>query len=256
MLAVLLHVVGLFVVGSQLSQALELAAAAPELEVTSVLVSIEEPTIDSPSSPNSDVQPSMPNPEPLPLPQSVEPAPAEALPDKPDFTEALTPPPLPVFQTEPSPVVIPLPAPSPAPASPAPAPVQPATGVAQAATGVAQAATSPGPSGPPATLQTVGAGGGASERVDAQPSLKRAIKPNYPIGSRRRNEEGTVILDVTVAADGRASKVVSVSSSGFADLDHAAELAVAKAHFKPGMRDGKPVESAARLTLIFRLRDS
>ena len=64
-----------------------------------------------------------------------------------------------------------------------------------------------------------------------------------------------MILDVTVAADGRAASVSRVSSSGFQELDLAAERAAAQARFKPGTRDGKAVESAARLTLIFRLRD-
>ena len=247
MLAVLLHVLGLLVWGSQMTHALELAVTSPKLEVTSIEVSIEEPEIDSPPSPNSDVQPSAPNLEPLPLPQPAEPVPAEVLPDKPDFTEALTPPPMPVLQPEPSPVVISLPAPSPTPSSSAP--VRPVDGLAQAA-------ASPAPSGPPATIQAVGAGGGASGRVDAHPSLERAIKPNYPISSRRRGEEGTVILDVTVATDGKAAKVVRIASSGFPDLDQAAERAAARALFKPGTRDGKPVESVARLTLIFRLRDA
>jgi protein TonB len=92
--------------------------------------------------------------------------------------------------------------------------------------------------------------------VDGHPSLERAIKPIYPIGARRRGEEGTVILDVTVDEDGRAAKVSLISSCGFPDLDRAAERAAAAARFKPGTRDNKPVESAARLTLIFRLRDS
>jgi protein TonB len=65
-----------------------------------------------------------------------------------------------------------------------------------------------------------------------------------------------VILDVTVTGDGRAASVSLISSSGFPDLDRAAERAAEQARFKPGTRDGKPVESAARLTLIFRLRDS
>ncbi|MEI7902520.1 MAG: energy transducer TonB [bacterium] len=121
------------------------------------------------------------------------------------------------------------------------------------------------PAGPPATLQPLNSGesnggnnggGGAYGRVDGHPSLDRAIKPNYPIGARRRGEEGTVILDVTVAADGSAAKTALVSSSGFPVLDRAAQRAAAQARFKPGTRDGQPVESAARLTLIFRLRDS
>lgn len=237
LLAVLLHVLGLLVVGNQASRSATIAATVPELDVTSVELSLAEAEADSP-------EPSPPSPEPpaLALPQPVEPAPPEVLPEKPDFTEALTPPPLPVLQPQPSPVVVPQSAPSPEPPQPV--------------AGAAPPATAPAPSAPQATLQPLSGGGGAYGRVDAHPSLERAIKPNYPIGARRRGEEGTVILDVTVAADGSASKVVKVSSSGFEDLDRAAERAAERARFKPGTRDGKPVESAARLTLIFRLRDS
>ena len=99
-----------------------------------------------------------------------------------------------------------------------------------------------------------GGEGGSSGKVDGQPALDRPIKPTYPIGARRRGEEGTVILDVAVAADGSATSVSLVSSSGFRDLDRAAQRAVEQARFKPGTRNGRATPSAARLTLIFRLR--
>jgi protein TonB len=97
--------------------------------------------------------------------------------------------------------------------------------------------------------------GGAAGRVDAQPSLDHAIRPVYPLGARQRGEEGTVVLDVNVAASGRASDVTLVTSSGFPALDRAAERAAAQARFTPAMRGGRPVESTARLTLVFRLRE-
>jgi len=97
--------------------------------------------------------------------------------------------------------------------------------------------------------------GGAAGHIDAQPSLDRAIRPVYPLGARRRGEEGTVVLDVRVAADGRAVGVTLIRSSGFPELDRAAERAAAQARFNPATRGGRPVESAARLTLVFRLRE-
>jgi TonB family protein len=232
-------------------------------------------------------------PPPLELPRPVETLPEPSVPESPAPVDLPTPPPEPVVVPVPvpEPVVAPVPVPEPVPVqvpepvatlTPAPAPPQ-------------EAAPQPVPAAPPAvsgpadaeqtgelgsspssddtsgqglaTLQPVGtgsgtgaggtgAGGGTNGRVDTHPSLERAIKPNYPIGSRRRGEEGTVIIDVTVAVDGRAAKTALVSSCGFPELDSAAERAAGHARFKPGTRDGKPVESAARLTLIFRLRDS
>ena len=254
LLAVLLHVLGLLIVSNWGLFSPSTATTAPELDVTSVELSLADAEIDSPGPRGPEPQGAEPpsaTPEPptLQLPAPVEPATPEELPDKPDFTEALTPPP--VLQPQPSPIMVPRPEPPKAVAASVPS--APATRQPPA---TAQS-SAPSSSAAQATIQAVGGGGGgAYGRVDTHPSLQRAIKPNYPIGARRRGEEGTVILDVVVAADGSAAKISRVSSSGFEELDHAAERAAAQARFKPGTRDGAPVESAARLTLIFRLRDS
>ncbi len=241
LLAVLLHVLVLLVVGNRSLHNAMAAAAAPELEVTSVELTLAEAETAAPAAQKTEDRGQRTEVPELKLPEPVAPAPAEEMPDKPDFTEALTPPP--ELQPQPSPVVTP----------PAKVPdIAPSAGRRPPASSPA-----PTPAVPQATIQPAGSGGGggATGRVDAHPSLERAIKPTYPIGSRRRGEEGTVILDVTVGPDGHATQVARVSSSGFPELDRAAERAAAQARFKPGTRDGKSVESAARLTLIFRLRD-
>ncbi|MEE8563635.1 MAG: TonB family protein, partial [Alphaproteobacteria bacterium] len=51
-------------------------------------------------------------------------------------------------------------------------------------------------------------------------------RPRYPWISRRRGEQGRVVLEVAVAADGRAKEVRVKRSSGFARLDRAALAAV------------------------------
>jgi protein TonB len=90
---------------------------------------------------------------------------------------------------------------------------------------------------------------------DAPPALEAVIRPVYPIGARRRGEEGTVTLDVTVAASGCVVRVKIVKSSGFSELDLSAEQTVSKALFKPARRNGSPIESVASISLAFRLRD-
>ncbi len=259
LLAVLLHVLGLLVVGSRVLHNAEVAATLPELQVASVELTLAGIAPEAAAAGGAAAaQPSEPESvPPLELPKPDEPPPPPILPDKPSFTEALTPLPEPVPEPVPAPVPVPVPVPAPVPEPvPTPAPrvaavtPAPATQSPAAAAAARQDAQSQETG---ATIQP--ASGGSFGRLDAHPAPDRPIRPNYPIGARRRGEEGTVILDVTVTADGRAGTVAQVASSGFAELDRAAERAASQARFKPGSRNGLPVESAARLTIIFRLRD-
>lgn len=254
-LAALLHLLVLLFAGNHLAAARQtVSETEPKLEVVSVELTLEGAAPETPAAASSSR--------------------ARA-----DDAKAASLPPVPASSAdEPPPLPPPLPLPQPAPAAvrptilstaePAkmPEPDLPADGMEavpspdprtdDGRTSVSVAENEfPGPDipGPVATLEP---GGGASGHIDAHPSLARPIRPNYPIGARRRGEEGTVILDVNVAADGRAERVTLVSSSGFPELDRAAERAAAQARFKPATRDRQPFASAARLTLIFRLRDS
>lgn len=91
-------------------------------------------------------------------------------------------------------------------------------------------------------------------RVDAPPSPKRTIKPDYPRLSRLRGEEGDVVLEMRVNAHGAVDSVDVVVSSGFSELDAAAVRAVRAAKFKPAEQGGRPVSSTARLSISFRLK--
>jgi len=61
----------------------------------------------------------------------------------------------------------------------------------------------------------------------------RAPAPVYPSESNRRRERGTVLLRVMVDSLGRPAEIQIERSSGFARLDTAARVAVAKALFRP-----------------------
>lgn len=267
LLSAVLHVLGLLLIGMASGRIDMQAKKAPELEVASVeldLASIDPSTpsdSDAPSEGTAGQQPAEEPLAPLEIPKTEVPPPPPAMPEKPDFTAALTPPPEPVTPpppTPPTPAPAPLPATAaaPQPAAPPSAPFQQAS-APKTRTGSTHTPTiSAGGTGDKAEILPANGGGGAAGRIDAHPSLHRPIKPNYPIGARRRGEEGTVILDVTVASDGSAKAVSLVSTSGFPELDDAAERAAARARFKPGTRNGKAIESAARITIIFRLRDA
>jgi len=91
--------------------------------------------------------------------------------------------------------------------------------------------------------------------ADVQAAARALIRPVYPVGARRRGEEGRVVLEVTVLATGRTGDPAILMPSGFAELDRAALNAIRRARFAPATRRGVPVSSRIRLTFIFNLRD-
>ncbi|MEO8857862.1 MAG: energy transducer TonB, partial [Burkholderiaceae bacterium] len=78
-------------------------------------------------------------------------------------------------------------------------------------------------------------------------------KPLYPPMSKRLQEQGTVLLDVLVGADGSAKKVQLKRSSGFDRLDKAALSTVQQWRFVPGTRAGVPEAMAYDVPITFRL---
>jgi len=69
------------------------------------------------------------------------------------------------------------------------------------------------------------------------------IAPTYPTLSRRRAEQGLVILDVEVLTSGRAGEIRILEHPGHRRLVDAAIDAVRAAAFTPAMRHGEPVTS-------------
>ena len=91
-------------------------------------------------------------------------------------------------------------------------------------------------------------------KVDAPPRPQKSIRPDYPKGARQRGEQGDVVLEIRVGADGLVDNVSVVTSSGHPELDEAAVRAAKAARFSPARAGREPVASTARLTLTFRLR--
>ena len=91
-------------------------------------------------------------------------------------------------------------------------------------------------------------------RLDAPPKPKRNIRPDYPKGARQRGEQGDVVLEIRVNADGTVDDVKVAVSSGFAELDEAAVRAAKAAKFSPARSGHDPVASTARLKLQFKLK--
>jgi periplasmic protein TonB len=79
--------------------------------------------------------------------------------------------------------------------------------------------------------------------------------PEYPPTSRRLGEEGSLILQVLVEADGRVTDSKLVQTSGFDRLDQAA-LAGVKGNYRfvPGTVDGKPAPMWFTFRFTWKLR--
>ncbi len=130
-------------------------------------------------------------------------------------------------------------------ASPNPAPVTaPMTQVSAPAPTAVKSA--PAPAAEPSIMNA----------SDLSSSMISATPPVYPVESRRKHEQGTVVLKLLLGIDGRASSVDVTRSSGSARLDQAALAAVRKWRWKPVVRDGEPVLVQGIVTIPFVLRSS
>lgn len=78
-------------------------------------------------------------------------------------------------------------------------------------------------------------------------------QPQYPLISRRRGEEGTVLIKAFVDASGIASKVEIFKSSSFSLLDNAALEAIKKWRFVPAKKLGQYVASSVIIPINFKL---
>ena len=99
---------------------------------------------------------------------------------------------------------------------------------------------------PPAHVFRIGGG------VTA-PSVISRVEPQYSDEARNARYQGTVVLEVTIKKDGTAEIVRVVRSIGFG-LDENAVEAIKQWRFKPGMRNGVPVDVSVNVEVNFNLR--
>jgi protein TonB len=77
--------------------------------------------------------------------------------------------------------------------------------------------------------------------------------PRYPMESRRKREEGTVVLSVVVGVDGRVANISVSRSSGHDRLDQAALSAVRKWRWQPFVDNGRAVEMKGMVDFPFKI---
>jgi protein TonB len=88
----------------------------------------------------------------------------------------------------------------------------------------------------------------------ATPTGGYQVRPSYPSTARRLGIEGTSLLRVYVAADGRVTEIAVDQSAGHPDLDRAAVDAVRRWKFEPGRRGSEAIGMWVRLPVQFVLR--
>ena len=77
--------------------------------------------------------------------------------------------------------------------------------------------------------------------------------PAYPQISRRLKEEGIVLLEILVKADGTLGDLRLKKTSGYSRLDEAAQRAVKTWRFVPAKRAGEPIDYWYELPIEFSL---
>jgi TonB family protein len=84
------------------------------------------------------------------------------------------------------------------------------------------------------------------------PRVLKSVPPTYPASHFEHGEHPTVVLKVTVLADGALADVAVEHSAG-ADFDQAAIAAVRQWTFEPARRDGMPLASRVGIAVHFEL---
>jgi protein TonB len=85
--------------------------------------------------------------------------------------------------------------------------------------------------------------------VDAQ----ACTKPDYPKNALRNGDTGTVLLAFLIGTDGKVADSRIEKTSGFRDLDRAAQAGLSLCKFKPGTVDGVPQQLWTKMQYVWSL---
>ncbi len=117
---------------------------------------------------------------------------------------------------------------------------------------VSESASEPAPS-VPARSSSAEAMGLADREPMVDASYRGNRAPEYPALSRRLGEQGAVVLRVLITAEGRASEVIVLNSSGSVRLDEAAKATIRDWRFLPAVRGARPIPAWYEWRWEFRL---
>jgi TonB family protein len=89
-----------------------------------------------------------------------------------------------------------------------------------------------------------------ADSIATQPALISKVEPKYSEAARKAKLEGTVLLGIVIGTDGVPRDVSVLKSLGMG-LDESAKECVLQWRFKPATKDGKPVQSPAKVDIKF-----
>ncbi|MBP7140648.1 MAG: TonB family protein [Opitutaceae bacterium] len=94
--------------------------------------------------------------------------------------------------------------------------------------------------------------GGETEGIDIPPKVIMQVKPVYPLAMRISGMRAEVVLDFVVDIEGRVVHAGVVRSSNPL-FDEAAIEAVRKWRFRPGIKNGRPVNTRMQVPIMFSI---
>jgi periplasmic protein TonB len=83
-----------------------------------------------------------------------------------------------------------------------------------------------------------------------------AFQPTYPADERRAGNDGRVTVRVLIGVDGRVKQVEKLAASSDSFFEVTRRRALDKWRFKPGTKDGVPVEAWRTMSVTFVLNDA
>ena len=117
----------------------------------------------------------------------------------------------------------------------------------------------------PTPIGTGGGGGGSFVTPVKPPPITTGAKrdsrfvgnfqPDYPADERRAGHEGRVVVSVLIGVDGRVKQVKRVSAASDSFFEATERRALDKWRFKPGTRDGVPIETWEEVGVRFVLNN-
>ena len=90
------------------------------------------------------------------------------------------------------------------------------------------------------------------ENLSSRVQIIEKLRPAYTAAAREQRIEGEVLLDVLFQASGTIQVLGVIQGLGYG-LDARAVEAARKIRFKPAEREGRPIDSRARVRISFQL---